>query len=314
MSSWKVTYRGKGGQLESLFIAAETRAGVFVQLKAKGISAVKIEEQKASGKSNVSPGEAKALKYGLAATALLIAGVAAMIIWRTTSSSVPAPKKSQPPTLSKKNIQDSIVAENSASTQTVPPVPIPEFQIQSSRTSSPAISSNKVSYSADDMLNQARARGKRQIFRHQSDIWFSHFITPGVRVPPIPVNGNLKDSFIASLTDPIAFNADDTESERAAKEEVANMRKQASEWIRNGGTFESYMTELESRQQREADRMDVAREVLLNNFKEDEDPQSTIDLWNALNKKLEEDGLRPMSLPAPIRIRLAKQGIKIKEQ
>lgn len=315
MKSWVVTYRDKDGDIRQLTVNAETRSAVFAQLDAKGISAIRVSEGGAKAGPLKQTKPLNLLKYCTLIVAIIVVLIGFIAIYNSESApnntpKLPPPKtkdstskKAEVPLIGSKEASEGVLtrSQSIASTRTQENVSAPNCQ------------TNKVSYGPDDMINQALAQGRRQIFRHQSDIWFSHFIVPGVRVPPIPLNVSLKDSFIASLTDPIEYTEDDTEKEREIKEEVSNMRKQASEWIKNGGTFEDFMKELETRQQKEADRVEVAREVLLNHFKEDGDPQSTIELWRALNAKMEGDGLRPMSLPAPIKIQMVKQGIKIQE-
>ena len=315
MKSWVVTYRDKDGEIRHLTVNAETRSAVFAQLDAKGISAIRVSEGNAKAGSLKQTNPLDLIKYFSFIVAIVVALIGFIAIYNSESAANNKPKlpslkaKDSSAKQAQVHLIDSVEAAEEVLTNSQS-VACTGVQVP---LSAPHSQTNKVSYGPDDMINQALAHGRRQIFRHQSDIWFSHFIVPGVRVPPIPLNVSLKDSFIASLTDPIEYSEEDTKKECEIKEEVSNMRKQASEWIKNGGTFEDFMKELETRQQKEADRVEVAREVLLNHFKEDGDPQSTIELWRALNAKMEGDGLRPMSLPAPIKIQMVKQGIKIQE-
>ena len=314
MTSWNVIFRDQAGKICSAVYEAESRKDVFSALKNQGIAPIRIEEARGN-----SGGHLKLSRKLIVFSSLFVLLLCVVISFvnlslknhdthgvdsnlNSSSRSGSNPIRIQVPVNEPKGVIKGVALTGkddlSASSKIVEPTTNEQV---------------KVSYGPDDLLNQMIAKGKRPLFRHQSDIWFSQFVEPGVRVPPIPINANLKDSFIASLTDPIEFSDEDSDLDRLVKEEVSNMRKQAAEWIKSGKTFEDYMTELQTRQEKEATKVEVVREVLLTSFREDEDPNKTIELWQAFNKKMSEEGLRPIKLPAPIKIKLVKQGIKVSQ-
>ena len=178
------------------------------------------------------------------------------------------------------------------------------------------VRTNKVAgcYDAAEACRQARARGVRPLFKHQSDIWLSQFVTPGVRVPPIPVAGPLGEQFAESLLDPIRFDEEDSEHDKQVKQAVKDMRSEACKWIKDGGDFAGYMTEIQRRQNREADFVDGAKSIMMEEFRQTGDAEAAVEAWRVINRKLQSEGLRKVGLPGPIRIKLARSGREIPEE
>lgn len=177
-----------------------------------------------------------------------------------------------------------------------------------------ALDMTSYSYSAAEAVNLAKERGIRPLFKHQSDVWLSQFVTPGIRIPPVPMSGFTSQDFANSLLDPIVFDEEDSARDREIKQAVIDMRKEASQWIKNGGDFDGYLKELENRQNREADFVEGARSILIQDFREHGDFNEAIAAWRLINTKLESEGLRKIKLPAPIRIQMARNGMKIPEE
>ena len=84
MKQWTVYFRDKNGSKASVVIEAEDRAGVFAELKKRGISAISVAEGASNKKprkaaSSGAPSKGRGLIAAIAA--ILIAGVAAWFMW-----------------------------------------------------------------------------------------------------------------------------------------------------------------------------------------------------------------------------------------
>ena len=170
------------------------------------------------------------------------------------------------------------------------------------------------SYSVRDAIRLAEERGVRRIFKHQCDVWLSQFVQPGVRVPPIPPSSVSRQEILDALLDPIVVSESDTASERSIKESVIEMRKEAVEWINAGGDFDEYLRELQRRQDREADLAEDAKHMMMECLRESSAPEDAALAWRMFNQKLKREGIRPITLPAAIRIKLARVGVTSLEE
>ena len=318
MKQWTVTYREKSGVKTSVVIEAEARAGVFAELKNRGINAISITEGAVKAKRKATGGVSKGV-WGVVAAVVVVALVG--VVWMMMEGEDEVVVKEVMPkarSVTKERNDENVKEPQPNKNETV------AVQNSSNRTESATAknlanvealkntNTNKVVYSVEDQIKESIKRGRRPIFKHQSDVWLAQFAEPGVCVPPIPMSIT-QDEFLATLKEPIKFDDSDTSEERFQKESVIAMREEAVQYIKNGGTYDSYMKELARRQQRESDLMSEARALIIDDFKAEGDIESTVGLLRAVNEKLEAEGLRKMKLPAPIKIRLVREGIKIPE-
>lgn len=111
-------------------------------------------------------------------------------------------------------------------------------------------------------LKEMKEHPQKRVFNHSSEAYMALFLNPAMSVPPPPKN--YTDAEVqAMLVEKIEIDPEkDSEDEIRQKEGVIAMKKELREWIKDGGTFDGFLKELQHRQELEAGQMQEARKMI----------------------------------------------------
>ena len=231
MKQWTVYFRDKNGSKASVVIEAEDRSGVFAELKKRGISAISVTE----GASNKKPRKAassgassKGRGLIAAAVAVLIAGVAAWLMWPEAEKPVEVKKevkksvKAEPvrPVKEKPVVEEEVKEEKSA-TEKLGPQKVGETR--NGYIKLPSGRLHRVRGVITNSLSAVQNKGKYEIFAHHSENEIACLLTiqPGQGLVGTPrYNGRFTRDFLKSLETPIIINEDDSEEDKELKRNV----------------------------------------------------------------------------------------------
>ena len=312
MKQWTVYYRDKNGSKASVVIEAEDRAGVFAELKKRGISAISVSE----GASNKKPrkvvgggASSKGRVFIAAAVAVLIAGVAVWLMW----------PEAEKPVEVKKAVKKSVKVEPVRPVKEKPVAKAEEavekkISKEDLRLSQLKQIREKYGDNIPDNLKPTvhflenppkmsfhPARSRVNIFKHRSDrkIASMLLVKPGAwMIRPPKFDANFDKEFIRSLQEPIEITTDDSDEDRELKIAVQEIRGELLKHKELGEAPSAVM-------QKEVDAL-----VRLGNYKKDlysellkikkdasYSDADVVDFVTAANKMLEKEGLSGFKIP-----------------
>ncbi len=125
--------------------------------------------------------------------------------------------------------------------------------------------------------------------------FLANFITPGENVPETPMRVS-DDEVVAAFMEKIEIKDDDTDDVRYQKEAVLLLRKDLQSYIKDGRTVADFIRDVQQRQQQEANYVREARGMIMESLA-NEEPTHARELYDALNKHMNEKGLPKIRLP-----------------
>ena len=300
MKQWTVTYREKSGLKTSVVIEAEDRAGVFAELKQRGINAISITEGAVKAKRSATSGGVSKGVWGVVAAVVAVAliGVVWMVM-QGEEASVEVKKES------KRSKEVSYVNTN-ATTKVV--VNKDEEKVKPTEASADGKKDTTREAKTRERgqvwgtaakFEEAKRLGKKPAFRFVSESYLAMYAIPGETVPPMPRFPNFEEDVKTALVTPIDVLPSDTPEQVHLKEIVAGMKEELRQFIKDGGTISQYYDELERRQEKEANYYSEAFQMVQTESK-GEDKDFAFELWKKTNKHLQEQGIKQIPLPRPL--------------
>lgn len=312
--SWSVRYRGKNGKQEQIVLESESRDGVFVVLRERGISAIRVEQ---------IPGGAKGMQHHRSYVGLVIAllsffAIAIAVATWLWFAHVP---KRQPDT-EKRMVKPSniAVAKPSHSTPAKPEEPSTEGIVKP--LAPQTVGEVRDGYVLLPNGKMHRRRGIKTvepggvdrshpaaIFDHSTDNEFAVILTlkPGESLigGPMRHGGNYKESFLESLKTPIIVSKDDPEDIQALKRAVIEARLKMKAALDRGEDIGKIVEEAYVEAQKLSLYKDTLREQINEAVRnEDMTDEDLDDLITSANRMLEGKGIAPMKFGALTRARL----------
>lgn len=135
---------------------------------------------------------------------------------------------------------------------------------------------------------------KKPTFENGLNNFMVNYIRPGQVVPETPIRYTDKDVMDA-LMEPIKIADEDSDDVKFEKESVSMLREQLRDYIKNGKTAAEFLRDLQNRQNAEAQHVRDARDMIFEALANDT-PEHARELYNALNKHMEEKGLPKVPL------------------
>lgn len=339
MAWFTVQYRGPDGKAESVQIESADRAGVFAELKKRGISAVRVEELKGKPRS-VSSSSVSTRKMPLAVKCLAFCFVIACVVGAAWFCLTPKPKSVHDESTRKpaKNLTAAKPRPvvNPAPAQDVDPVeaqkekwkqmgypknpwghPIPkelEYKPHWKYTSE--------DYSLIDPGYKARhetflAEQATIPWQHSCEIEIAQtlFAKPEDVLLFTPLSKNFKEQFLKSLENPIVISKDDSEEVAQQKREMREVKKYLKEQLDNGQDIVAIINEARE----SMSQLNGLRQNLLAELRELEksasSEQEIDDYVEAANMMLKEKGAGSIKLPISatrLRLRAKERAEKMK--
>ncbi|MBQ7471613.1 MAG: hypothetical protein IJS97_04220 [Prevotella sp.] len=318
MAWFTVQYRGPDGKNESVQIEAADRAGVFAELKKRGISAVRVEESKGKVKP-AKPREAKFRYSVLRGTlaGLIVVAICGVSVWFASRKDV-APeldkghvdvkkKVEKPETKSheKTSAVQNVAGEVHEAADDVPKAH-PDIGRQVTNAYGKVYTVKYVSIPGVRIENGVVIED-RPLFKHDSlnDLDALYRTTPGMRI----YSGFDSDKFDIDILNAIAnekieISPEDTEEEAERKKMVSEGIKTLKEAIDRGESPAELVKEARKEISRMADLREDCLAVIQDMKNDGASPEEIEEYYKVINKKLAESNIPALLSPATARERL----------
>lgn len=297
MAWFTVQYRGADGKTESVQIESADRAGVFAELKKRGLTAISVRE----GAVKKTP--AALPMRGLVACTLVVvvAAVAMYFIFKGNAKPEPPkePKKARTITELPTPAPRPKPAPSVAEVKLEKPKDLPPQRVGEIRDGYMKTPSGKL-FSVKGMTTNttAAAKGDYEIFDHHSENEIACLLTmqPGETLVGTPsYNGRFTKDFLESLKTPIIVTKDDSPEDAALKRDMIRTKIELKEAYDRGEDIEQIMLDTREEYQKLAlfklDMQQAIREYKKTEAVSDDDVELYV---KAVNKLLEEKGIAPL--------------------
>lgn len=141
------------------------------------------------------------------------------------------------------------------------------------------------------------------IFENGLNNFLTNFTTPGDDIPETPMEVS-NDDVMQALMEKIEIKEDDSDTVKFQKEAVMVLREELRKYIKEGNTVADFIRDIQRRQRMEAEHVREARGMIMESLSKD-DPAQARELYNAINKHMNEKGLP--------KVRLARKFLKMME-
>lgn len=275
--TWTVYYRDKTGTKVSMLVDAESRSELFKILAEKKINAIRVAEGVEKGSvrksTNGSKVNSKALSTLLSALAAIVSVGILVYLFYNADSEVKTEKPREqlttktekPKVLPKPDRAESTKAVTNAPShkeEELKPGNITTNQYGQEVRVNKDGSRVAISTAWARRLKEQKENPPKRVFKHIAEGYLAMFLNPAVSVPP-PPDVFTDDDVRRMLETKIEIDpANDTEDEIRQKEGVIAMKEELTNWLNEGRTFQSYLTELQKRQDHEAAEMQEARRMI----------------------------------------------------
>ncbi len=313
MKQWTVTYREKSGVKTSVIIEAEDRAGVFAELKQRGINAISITEGAVKAKRNARGGVSKGV-WGVVAAGVVAAVVG--VVWMMM------PEEEKPEVV--KDTKPKVVHETTYKPAKSKPVkeeksaePEPVKVDPNARPTKPfekvngyiKLPSGRVHKLSTVVLtndfNVTSPRPAYAIFNSHVENQISSLIT-------LPLGGTLVGSpnygdrfvedFLESLKTPIVIEEGDDAETIALKKAMIDAKRDLKARYDAGEDIATIMNNTHAELQKLAL---VKKNLMEEIYKVQRDPEATMEdvdlVIKAVNNVLEKDGIAPIEMNPVVR-------------
>ncbi|MBO5906404.1 MAG: hypothetical protein J6Q84_08325 [Kiritimatiellae bacterium] len=312
MKQWTVTYREKSGVKTSVVIEAEDRAGVFAELKQRGINAISIAEGvvKAPRRAKSSLGGGVTSKSVWAIVAAMVVAAIGVVVWLSLSTDdkveieeapkpkavktpAPMPEKPKPVKVEKPEEPAPVKIDPNARPTKVGETVNGYIKLPSGRL-------HKVRGVITNSVSAIQTKGKYEIFEHHCENEIACLLTiqPGQGLVGTPrYNGRFTKEFLESLKKPIVINDDDSEEDKELKRNVNLAKQELKAAYDRGEDIEKIMLDTRREYQDLAMYKQELRQLIYE-YKKTENPsdQDVEDYVTAANKLLEAKGIAPLNI------------------
>ena len=135
----------------------------------------------------------------------------------------------------------------------------------------------------------------KSIFKHDVESALAMYVKPAVMMPP-PPRDYTDEEVRQALAEPVEVDMnEDDEDTIFQKKTVQAFKDELREFLENGGTFSQYMRQLQKRQEVEAAQTMQSRKMIEKCLDENK-PEEARELFDALNKHLEKQGIPPIKM------------------
>lgn len=316
MKQWTVTYRDRSGARTSVVIEAEDRAGVFAELKTRGINAISITEGVVKAPRRAASGGVSKGVWGLVAAVVVAALVG--VVWMMM------PKDEKPievKKVEKKEVVQEIevpvrdrakeIKKDSvepASKKIVDNRPPHQVVVETISVVTNADGSVLERFKTADGKIRSRQSAPRPVFDNSSDQLIAMAIQGAnspVGMPPMPISDSAEKDFVESLKKPIVINPDDSEEIKQLKQSVMAVRAEIDQMMKDGKSFKEIMKDHQALVNDNASlRKDVLKSV--NEFIEKGDAEGAQMFLEKANETLGEMGIAPVDMPEDPETRRAR--------
>ncbi|MBP5790879.1 MAG: hypothetical protein J6W80_01290 [Kiritimatiellae bacterium] len=136
------------------------------------------------------------------------------------------------------------------------------------------------------------------VFESGLNNFMTNFLVPGEDIPETPIEFT-NEEIMQAIMEKIEINDDDDDTVRFKKESIALLREQLVDYIKDGKTAKDFIRDLQYRQQSEAAYVSEARDMIFDSLANDS-PEHAKELYDALNRHMNEKGLPKVRLPRRI--------------
>ena len=309
MAWFTVQYRGPDGKNESVQIEAADRAGVFAELKKRGISAVRVDEAKGRVKPAKSAvdktGKSPAIAKGLVAGVVVVASAVAAWYFLSQKPEAPTEPTAEKPAKTPPAVSTKVIPKSVEEKVEEPPKVDPNARptkVGETVNGYIKLPSGRIPRVLGVVTNSATAsiKGKYEIFDHACENEIAGFLSmePGQGLVGTPrYNGRFKRDFLESLKHPIVVTPDDSPEDAALKRNVIKAKIELKEALDRGEDIEQIMLDTRKEMQDLARYKQELKQHMHEMVKGDGEmtTEEMEDLLNAANKLLDAKGIAPMT-------------------
>ena len=310
--NFEVKYRNKKGEVDVLVLDVASKSEVWPILKERGISAISVTESTGKRRKPVAkkPAGAKGAPSPLRGivAGLLIVACAGAGLWYFLSEK-PAPQPEPAPEPKPAKIPEIAPVVEPPATNVAPVKeelpPLKPGERRNVKWEKPA--------NWDQMTPAQRTRAQpvgrvirpkwmdeKKLFTRITDQKIHRLlrVQPGqLFLGTATYDERFVASFLDSLKEPIIFEKDDTEQERAMKQAVIDTRKELKEAYDRGEDIAALMRETEKQMHEQAAyRLQLRQAVVQYKQSGEHTDQDVQDYVNAANSILQEHGMEPLKL------------------
>ena len=304
---YTVTYRSNGGKRETAEIEAADRAGVFAELKRRGIAAISVSEGKAKPPKTTT--RASSLRKTVAVAGILLLAVASILFVVQNDKAKPqtdakprSPRIAEVkfplrPTAAKpKNAGISNDVKALAKDDGLPPN---KRIVEMISVVTNADGSVLERFRTADGKTRSRQSAPKPVFDNASDQLLAAAVSgaeSGAAMPPMPMMNNADEEFRKSLEKEIAINDDDSDSVKALKKSVIALREEMRQLLDEGHSFAEVL-----RDHREIVNHGVEMRAeavrLVKEFMDDGDDEAARACLEKMNDTLAQMGIEGVEMP-----------------
>ena len=306
MIEYVVTTRNAKGLREERAYTAENRSDLFKKLAADGIHVISVREGTLGKKPRKAVGggvSSKGRVFIAAAVAVLIAGVAAWLMW----------PEAEKPVEVKKEVKKSVKAEPVKPVKEKPVVkaevpakidpnarPTKVGETVNGYIKLPSGRLHKVRGVITNSVSAVQTKGKYEIFDFHCENEIACLLTiqPGQGLVGTPrYNGRFTKEFLESLKTPIVINDDDSEEDKELKRNVNLAKQELKAAYDRGEDIEKIMLDTRREYQDLAMYKQELRQLVYE-YRSTGNPseQDVEDYVAAANKMLEAKGIAPLNI------------------
>ena len=320
---WRVTFRGKDGRQADDVFEAESRAELFKVLSAKGIGAVRIEEDDGKKRSAHMPRTKTQSHFKVWLFALAIAVLAAGgFLWLTSGKNRGKPDKddkserpskastvAQPATKTVKTSEEQVESEKSEKPEPPPYVKKPgQMQLPNGKIltfPAPREGETRKVYAYGHMYEcdsegNFRDITPRKLFHTAFEGNFLALAVEGKTFIPAFLTGLDQNEVKEILKKNYQPIGDETEEEMAQLKAYDDMRCAALQYMEEGGSFDDFVMDFANYEKKSRETNALCLREVMTLCKEGK-IQEAKEMSEAAAKLMEQKGLRPFKLPPHVK-------------
>ena len=301
MKQWTVTYREKSGVKTSVVIEAEDRAGVFAELKNRGINAISITEGAVKAKRSATSGGMSKGVWGVVAALVVVA--LAGVVWMVmpdeeTKVVVKENVVKQPDPLvvtAPKPKKEAPVIKDEPQQKSKERVITPEEQ-KKLRPGDPGFDPAAHPTILIPKKKKEKVNAPFRNSTEQALIWLAS-CEPGD--PPLPLilipPGDMKNLATILLT-PNQAQEGDTELTKEQREIIDLAKDELRKYVKNGGDPQEFLRYFHDLRESQHMRHSEARNAIMNLLRDGTNDDIAAEFIAKVNADLEAQGIKPVRL------------------
>lgn len=315
MKQWTVYFRDKNGSKASVVIEAEDRAGVFAELKKRGISAISVAEGASNKKPRkVAKNSASSKGRGLIAAAVLVlvAGVAAWWMWPEEKKVVEEPTKKKA-AIKQVNVVTNRQVVKVVEKEEIDPKKMPHPMYK--QPTNPKLPKKKYIPTVEEIekarLGPDGKPRKMSIYKTPVEQALGMIFTTELGSPPprlfdIPSFAT-EEQLKKFLDTTFAYDKDASDAVNENRIMMQQVQDEFKKYLDDGGDVKGFVDYYVGELHASYDQWKTAQKMIINMVKDGERPEVVKDVRDKVNALLSERGIKKLAFPPSIRSAMGEE-------